>query len=179
MRLDRGDATCFALAAIFSAVVVIPGVLIFADRSLPFTYVDYNIVEKAVEAGGKATFRLTIKNVTKTCAGRVDRAFVDAAGRVWPMASQRTAYQHSLDRDGAPVRLIDREVEIPEGAAPGEGTYIGEPRFWCYPLQHLHPIPGPTMRARVIVLPKGQYIAPGSGVTLSPKGKTVVVTPPP
>lgn len=152
----RRDALCAAVAAIFTFVVVIPTILICADRSLPFEYVDTSIVEKAAVPGERVHFRLTVRRVNKECRGHVDRVFIDSKGQVFPLRPEPTAYQYFDSKNG--LRIVQRQFVIPDEAAPGEGTYASFPEFWCYPLQFLWPIKAPALRAKVAVVPKGTRI---------------------
>lgn len=160
------EALCAALALIFTATVVIPGILIFWDRALPFEYVDATIVEKAASPGDRVHFRLTVRKVDKECRGRVDRVFVDSTGRVFPLNDQPTAYQFFPSRGD--LRTIERAFRIPEEAATGEAAYVSFPEFWCYPLQFLFPVKAPTLRAKVTVVPKGTVIGDPSKLIVMP-----------
>lgn len=161
----------------FCSTVVAPGILIFADRTLPFTYIDYAMVEKAAKPGDKIHFRVTARDVRKNnCEGRVKRTWVDGAGRAFPLPTTRTIYQYGPNQDGTALRAIrPPAIQVPEDAAPGESSYVSEPEFWCFPLQNLYPIKADTMRVRIIILPKDELVIPGSGVTLTPKGRPLVV----
>lgn len=175
-EIIRREAACAALSLIFASTVVVPGILIFFDRSLPFEYVDTAMVEKTALPGQRVHFRLTVRKVDKTCRGHVDRVFLDATGRVFPLRAEATAYQYFRTENG--LRIVERSFTIPDEAAPGEGTYASFPEFWCYPLQFLWPIKAPPLRAKLLVLsPQTSKLPPGSLPSVPPGYILVPVVP--
>lgn len=147
----RREALCFGLAMIFTTMVVVPGILIFWDRSPPFQYIDALVPEKAVHAGDAAHVRITINKVQKDCRGRVERYFFDSTGRAFFLGESPVIYFRAIEERRAGA--FERRWLMPADAAPGEGYYVFYPEFWCNPVQYLYPIkPGPQ-KARVTVLP--------------------------
>ena len=150
VEVIRRETLCFVLAAIFTATVVVPGVLIFGNRSLPLEYLDANIVEKTVVPGERAHVRFTVNRVQKECRGRVERYFYDADGKAFFLGSTQTIYYRALqDR---PRGTFERSWTVPTEAALGEGIYVAFPEFWCNGVQRFYPISAPPQKARVTVV---------------------------
>jgi hypothetical protein len=144
---------CAAIAVLICSTTLVPGILIFYDRALPFEYVDTAIMEKTARPGDTVHFRLTARRVKKECRGHVDRIFIDQANTTIPLKSSKAVYNRVENQGTSDLRIITVPFQIPEGAAPGEGTYVSFPEFWCYPLQFLVPIQAPPLRAKIVVLP--------------------------
>lgn len=150
LEVIHRETLCFAIAAIFAMTVVVPGILIFWDRGAPLEFVDATVVGGSVLPGQRAETRFTVRQVTKECRGRVERFFYDSAGKGYFLGEGPTIYHRMLD--GADHGAFSRGWTVPADAAPGKGTYIAYPEFWCQPLQFLWPIKAPPQKASVLVI---------------------------
>lgn len=155
LEVIHRETLCFVIAMIFSAVVVIPGILIFYDRTLPFELIDSRMVETTASPGQQVDVRYTVRNLSKSCDGYVDRFFFDASGRAFYLGTSRIVYSRLLDPN-KPTGSFDRQWRIPESAASGPGVYVADPKFWCYPLQHLYPVRGASQKTPITVVRSGR-----------------------
>lgn len=143
------EALCAALALVFTFTVVIPSILIWGDRSLPFHYIDSNMVETSAAPGSRVHVRYTVTKVSKACSGNVQRYFFDATGRVFFLGETTTIYYRLLQDKTEGV--FERSWTVPVEAAAGEGIYVAYVEFWCNKVQAFFPIKAPTQKARLIV----------------------------
>lgn len=129
--------------------MVIPSILIFGNRSLPFQYIDANMIEASAAPGSSVHVRYTVTKVSKACSGSVQRYFFDATGRVFFLGETPAIYYRLMqDRTEG---TFERSWVVPAEAAPGEGVYVAYVEFWCNKVQALFPIKAPTQKARLII----------------------------
>jgi len=147
------NVTCVILALLFSAVFVVPPIMIFGDRSLP---VEYGLVypkSEYLRAGQTGTMVFTVKGEPKKCKGEFSRYFTDSEGNRFFLGTFRTSYQQGL-ASSLNRRSFEKDWTVPLGAKPGPGLYETEPYFWCNWFQEAYPIAGVPVKVRVnIVLP--------------------------
>lgn len=154
----KRDWLCHAAAALFSVLVVVPAILVFGDRSLPFEFVHAYFKPATVHANEDMMLAYTIKDVTKECDGEVKQYMVDADGTIYPLGTIPTVYRDSGEKSS---RLIFRRKHVPEYKpgtttpfAPGPAVYRAYPRYWCNPLQKLYPVePERPMEVKFFVVP--------------------------
>lgn len=150
------DRVCLALAIAFTGFFVVPGILIFWDRTLPYEFIDARIMESTATPGQEVDVRYTIRNVTKECSGTVNRIFIDSSTRTFFLGESPTIYNLLVDKSDS-IGVFDRQWKIPASAAPGPGLYVAYPKFWCYPLQWLYPVkPAAPYKATVTVVRAGR-----------------------
>ena len=136
---------------LFSAVFVVPPILIFGDRRLPFEYGHTYAKNERLRAGETGTNVFTVKDVRKNCEGEFSRFFTDSVGNRFFLGTFRTNYQHGLAASGN--RSFEKDWTVPLGAQPGPGLYETEPRFWCNWVQGAFPISAEPVKIKIIVLP--------------------------
>lgn len=145
------DVTCVVLAMLFSAVFVVPPIMIFGDRSLPFEYGHTYSKSEFLHAGETGTNVFTVKDARKNCNGEFKRFFTDAKGNRFYLGTYRTSYEHGLAvTDG---RSFSKDWTVPLSAQPGPGLYEAEPTFWCNWFQGAYPIAAATVKIKVTILP--------------------------
>lgn len=144
------EALCAALALVFTFTVVIPSILIFGDRSLPFQYIDAAMVDQVAVPGQRVHVRYTVAKVSKDCSGTVQRYFFDGAGRVFFLGEAPAVYYRVVSDPVAGT--FEMPWVVPLEAAPGDGLYVAYVEFWCNKVQALFPIKAPPQKARVTVL---------------------------
>lgn len=142
---------CAVAASAVSMVTVVPMVLIFGDRSLPFDYGHVYPASPVVAPGEAAVNVFTVKSVRKDCDGAFDRYMTDAKGTRFFLGSYRTDYRRGLAASG--WRRFESTWAVPTAAAPGPALYETEPRFWCNWAQRVLPIHADPVRVRVHVAP--------------------------
>lgn len=150
-RIKDKNVTCVALAMLFSAVFVVPPILIFGDRSLPFQYGLAYSKSEFLHAGQRATNVFAIRELKKNCNGEFDRFFTDAHGNRFFLGTLRTSYMHGLIVLNG--RRFEKDWNVPLGAEPGPGLYETIPRFWCNLVQAIYPIPADPVKIKVTILP--------------------------
>lgn len=150
-RIKHSDITCVVLAMLFSAVFVVPPIMIFSDRSLPFQYGHTYAKTDYLHAGQIGTNVFTVKDARKNCNGEFSRFFTDAKGNRFFLGTFRTSYQHGLSVSEG--RSFTKDWIVPLGAMPGPGLYEAEPRFWCNWIQGIYPIKADTVKIKVTIVP--------------------------
>ena len=149
------DATCIILAMLFSAVFIVPPILVYGDRSLPFEYVHVYPVNEYLHPGEQTHNVFVVTDVKKPAAGRYRRWFTDAAGHRTFLGVFEANYRQGLSESGQRTFNSPWTVPPKELAVPGPGLYESEPEFWHNWLQGLlYPISPPLpVRVKVHILP--------------------------
>ena len=141
------------LALLFSAVFVVPPILIFGDRRPPFEYGHAYAKIELMHAGEVGTNVFTVKDARKNCQGEFNRFFTDSAGNRFFLGTFRTNYEHGLAASGG--RSFEEDWRVPLGAQSGPGLYETEPIFWCNWFQRAFPIRVEPVKIKIVVMPRG------------------------
>lgn len=150
-RVKHKNVTCVSLASLFSVVFVVPPIMIFGDRSLPFEYGLAYAKNEYLVAGGSGTIVFTVKGEPKKCKGEFSRYFTDAQGNRFFLGTFRTSYQQGL-ANSTNGRVFEKDWVVPLGAQPGPGLYETEPYFWCNWFQELYPIQAIPVKIKVTII---------------------------
>ena len=142
---------CHIAAMVFCVVVVVPLVLVFGNRTLPFDYIEVAFVEKAARPGEFVQIRFLTGTITSSINGEFDRIFYDGAGRPQFLGTFPTIY-NKLTTVGEPQPFY-KDFQIPANATEGDALYITKPRFWHNEVQRwLYPIEAPPQKARIWII---------------------------
>lgn len=135
--IDRRRLVCHLAAALFSVCVVIPAVLVFGNRALPFEIAHVFFKPEVAHAGDTIMLHYTLIGIEKECGGAVDQSMIDAVGNVFDTGTIPVLYS---SRQGDAVRNLIRPKVIPQEAKPGPALYRAKVSYWCNPMQRLYPI---------------------------------------
>lgn len=134
----RRDWICHLAAAVFSLVVVVPLVMVFGDRTLPFDIGHVFFTPTVARPGDTLTLNYTLTRVAKDCDGEVHQLMFDGSGHVWDLGVTRALYSERTDREQ--IRTFHRDKKVPMGFAPGPALYKARVFYWCNPLQRFYPL---------------------------------------
>ncbi|ELT51100.1 hypothetical protein [Brucella intermedia] len=140
--------TLFYLVCGIAGYGIASVVLSVLDRDPPMIYVEAKAVEQKVEAGKALTVLLTVdrKRICRTL--RVTRFVTDSTG----MKHEVSATAIKRTRPG--IETYDREISVPESAAPGPADYYVRIEFACSWSQVVfHPIVLESPRVKFTILP--------------------------
>lgn len=163
-RINRRAVFCVALACVFNAVFIVPPIMIFGNRTLPFDTVMVFPKTPFAAAGSTVVNVFVVKDVRNECASEFDRFFTDSQGNRYFLGTHRGSYRHGLDMTEG--RRFEREWKIPDDARTGPAMYEAEPRFWCNWFQQIVPIKAPTVRIPINVVDRSLAIQPSIGVPM-------------
>lgn len=139
MRISRRDIR-HGLAAMFSAIVVVPLTILALDREPPFRLLSGETIPQAIERGSEYRIKWIKLDLPKICPGTVYRVIYDGDGVVWTMAPIPSVF--SQVKDNVVVREAIGHPNIMPSSA-GLSRYGGHPakiRTWtifeCNWFQH-------------------------------------------
>ncbi len=149
------DANCIILAMLFSAVFVVPPILVYGDRSLPFEYVHVYPAKIDLHPNEQTHNVFVVTDVKKPASGRYHRWFTDSKGHRTFLGTFQANYQQGLSESGKRTFNSPWQVPPKELAYPGPGLYESYPEFWHNPLQgQVNPVTPPQpVRVKVNILP--------------------------
>lgn len=145
------NVVCHLAAMTFCFVVVVPLVLIFGNRTLPFDYIEVSFVEKAARPGDYVQLRFLTGKVHSSISGEFDRIFYDGEGRAQFLGTFPTVYNKLTTVGGQ--QPFYKDFQIPVNATEGDALYITRPRFWHNELQRwIYPIEATPQKASIWII---------------------------
>lgn len=137
LAIVRRDIICHASAAVFCALVVIPAVMIFGNRKMPFEIGFVFFKPTEARAGDTIMLNFTLTRVNRRCRGEVRQRMFDSAGHIWDLGTIPSSIEADIGDGAIPVH---RPKKIPEGFASGPALYRSRVYHWCNPLQWIYPM---------------------------------------